>query len=398
MCCPLYIIRCDVPNFILSKSQKKVLKKMAGYLRTGIKKEDHDEKKKMTPQETKTVAGGASIDPPLEGGVVSSAKQVRPGQGPDPNKPPCRKAKEIRKERNMLKQAARKESAGQSSHETTDSATPTAKQDDRKPLEAFLSELPSTDENPAHKLTIRLVRSHPPSPEFTETLKESYQVYRKYQMAIHKDPPSKCSMENYKRFLVDSPLVPESGPPEWECGYGSYHQQYFIDGRLIMVGVVDILPHCMSSKYLYYDPEFDFLTLGTFSALNELALIRRLHCANPDLRYYCMGYYVHSCQKMRYKGQYTPSFLLCPVTNRYVPIETCRPKLDVTKYARFNEEVCPSPTVDPSSTLVLCSHNAMPYGVLRTISGEDHETETKVREYTELVGPDVSQRCLLFVS
>lgn len=50
-------------------------------------------------------------------------------------------------------------------------------------------------------------------------------------------------------------------------GYGSFHQQYILDGKIICVGVIDILPSLVSSKYLYYDPEYDFLSLGTYSAL-----------------------------------------------------------------------------------------------------------------------------------
>lgn len=36
-------------------------------------------------------------------------------------------------------------------------------------------------------------------------------------------------------------------------------------------------------------------------------------CGSPGLRYYYMGFYIHSCHKMRYKADYAPSDLLCPV-------------------------------------------------------------------------------------
>ena len=36
--------------------------------------------------------------------------------------------------------------------------------------------------------------------------KESYAVYRKYQMAIHNDTPEDCDEKGYQRFLCDSPL------------------------------------------------------------------------------------------------------------------------------------------------------------------------------------------------
>lgn len=52
-----------------------------------------------------------------------------------------------------------------------------------------------------------------------------------------------------------------------DMGYGSFHQQYWLDGRIVAVGVIDILPNCVSSVYLYYHPDFAFLSLGSYSAL-----------------------------------------------------------------------------------------------------------------------------------
>lgn len=69
----------------------------------------------------------------------------------------------------------------------------------------------------------------------------------------------------------------------------------------------------------------------------EIALVRELNLSAPDLKYYYMGFYIHNCQKMRYKGQYSPSFLACPETYEWVPIEKCRPKLDANKYSRLSE-------------------------------------------------------------
>jgi arginine-tRNA-protein transferase len=39
---------------------------------------------------------------------------------------------------------------------------------------------------------------------------ETFALYRKYQVAVHKDPPSKVSMSGYRRFLCDSPLAVSS--------------------------------------------------------------------------------------------------------------------------------------------------------------------------------------------
>lgn len=63
----------------------------------------------------------------------------------------------------------------------------------------------------------------------------------------------------------------ECSPDGPEVGYGSFHQQYWLDGRIVAVGVIDILPNCVSSVYLYYHPEFASLSLGSYSALRSAA-------------------------------------------------------------------------------------------------------------------------------
>lgn len=113
---------------------------------------------------------------------------------------------------------------------------------------------------------------------------------------------STFKFQNYKK---------DDGPLD---GYGSFHQQYWLDNRLIAVGVIDILPSCVSSVYFFYDPDFGFLSLGTYGSLKEIAFTRELQRKVPSLKYYYMGFYIHSCPKMRYKGKLNPSYLLCPET------------------------------------------------------------------------------------
>jgi arginine-tRNA-protein transferase len=144
---------------------------------------------------------------------------------------------------------------------------------------------------------------------------EEFALYQKYQTKVHKEKT--VTESSYIRFLVDTPIIfvpPKSGddavPP---CGFGSFHQQYRIDGKLVAVGVVDILPKCLSSKYLFWDPDLAFLSLGKYTALKEIDWVKTAqeHC--PSFQYYYLGYYIHSCNKMRYKAAYRPSELLCPV-------------------------------------------------------------------------------------
>lgn len=154
--------------------------------------------------------------------------------------------------------------------------------------------------------------------------------------------------------------TPENGPPG---GYGSFHEQYWLDNELIAVGVIDILPSCVSSVYFFYDPAYSFLSLGTFrlvsklshvdikffcniyivtfirSSLREIYLTRQLNKVAPDLKYYYMGFYIHTCPKMRYKARMRPSKLLCPETYGWFDIEPCLLKLDKQKYCRLNDDI-----------------------------------------------------------
>ncbi|NXX05233.1 ATE1 transferase, partial [Larus smithsonianus] len=158
-CCPQYTIRCQALHFQTSKSHKKVLKKMLKFISKGdvskvvsgeepmdshiedvvscdfaYKSESHVSQSELTPLsvdhaervenedketgETKevdqqTVESGslqicADRDMPVAGEPSHSAKTVhappKPGRkGADLSKPPCRKAKDIRKERKLQK-------------------------------------------------------------------------------------------------------------------------------------------------------------------------------------------------------------------------------------------------------------------------------------------------------
>ncbi|XP_009344730.2 LOW QUALITY PROTEIN: arginyl-tRNA--protein transferase 2 [Pyrus x bretschneideri] len=169
---------------------------------------------------------------------------------------------------------------------------------------------------------------------------EEYALYRRYQIAVHNDSPEHVTESSYKRFLVDTPLnyVPPKGdgtvPP---CGFGSFHQQYVVDGKLVAVGVIDILPRCLSSKYLFWDPDFAFLSPGKYSALQEINWVKenQAHCST--LQYYYLGYYIHSCSKMRYKAAYSPSELLCPLRYQWIPFHIARPLLDKKRYAVLSD-------------------------------------------------------------
>ncbi|KAJ0263789.1 Arginyl-tRNA--protein transferase 2 [Hirschfeldia incana] len=185
---------------------------------------------------------------------------------------------------------------------------------------------------------------------------EEYKLYKRYQLIVHNDEPDSISRKSYTRFLVDTPLIEVDGdddenvPP---CGFGSYHQQYRVDGRLIAVGVIDILPKCLSSKYLFWDPDFASLSLGNYSALQEIDWVKQNQAHCSTLEHYYLGYYIHSCNKMRYKAAYRPSELLCPLRYQWVPFEVAKPLLDKKPYSVLSDftKAFLSPAPQASETL-----------------------------------------------
>ncbi|CAG9462494.1 unnamed protein product [Pedinophyceae sp. YPF-701] len=163
---------------------------------------------------------------------------------------------------------------------------------------------------------------------------EEYQLYKRYQMAVHGDSESECGRSQYKRFLCTAPFAhvpPTADPQAPACGFGAFHQQYRVDGQLVAVGVVDVLPRCLSSKYFFWDPDLASLSLGKVGALTEIQWVRDAAAGLPrdsPLQYYYLGYYIHSCPKMKYKADYSPSELLDPFEYTWHRYDAVRPLLD----------------------------------------------------------------------
>ncbi|XP_050027670.2 arginyl-tRNA--protein transferase 1 isoform X4 [Dermacentor andersoni] len=497
-CCRQYPIKLDVAEFTLTKSQKKLLKRIHKFLATGKRNEngkpdekgdhcseamgdrvmempDFSNKKSNVQLDLETCnlkpAGedavttestgsegtmiSESMDQHLEKSPECSKEEIVPktettahvpkkGLGADPNKPKCRKARDIRRERKLLKLS----NSGKDLSIGGDKASLSSKKPKNEPksLEDFLFEpLPP---NAAHKLEVRLVWNSPDCPEFANSFDSALAVYFQYQEKIHKDSPEKLTERRYRRFLVNSPIqvrtvVSNRGSPEFEATFeaswklyecyqmrvheepasqcdresycqflvnsplqydhkgpyslGSFHQQYWLDGNLIAVGVIDILPTCLSSVYLYYNPNYSFLSLGTYASLREIAYARELHKMCPSIKDYCMGFYIHTCPKMRYKGNFSPSRLLCPETYTWHPIEKCKPLLDANKYCRFEQDPNKgdeNAVQDLDEVLILYNRTVITYKKYCRLEGNADKAE--VKEYANLIGKNCIKRLFLY--
>ena len=418
-CCPQYGMKCEALNFKLSKSQKKVLMKLRKYLETGSVKDpapppappplqgdDHKTlsskkvsvKTRKCAQETHDAASttNATSDDSSKLAEVQIRDTQHSMEEEDSSNVASQESEDAPpKSVPMCAQRGNKKKL-----QSMDVTTVLRNAQVKKTVEDFIS-LDAPMSGKKHRLEVKLVQSSPRTTEFNESFDESLALYQKYHMSVHKGKEEDCTEERFTRFLVDSSLVraPSGGAgPE----YGSYHQQYYLDGKLVMVGVIDILPRCLCSMYVYYDPAIMFLSPGVVSALYEVAYTRMLHSLIPSLEIYSMGYYVHSCQKMRYKGQYSPSFLLCPETYRWQPIEKCLPKLDRSKYARLEDEEghTQEPVEDYLHQVLLWAGNEQPiqYGSLNVMWGRNELLfDDHVKEYATLVGKCVSTRAALIL-
>ncbi|KAL1944264.1 hypothetical protein VTO73DRAFT_3449 [Trametes versicolor] len=203
---------------------------------------------------------------------------------------------------------------------------------------------------PAHQFQVTL---EPAS--YTE---EKFALYSRYQKEIHHEIWDR-EPSGFKEFLVQNPLVPQaidypSGRPDHlPVEYGAYHQLYRLDGKLIAMSVINILPTCVLSVYFMWEKKWEKFSLGKLSVLREAALAIEMHEAGVvAMRYIYMGYYVHSCRKMLYKGDYSPSYLLDPEDYTWASLDTCRPLLDKYHYACFThpERSLDTPATSPDPT------------------------------------------------
>jgi arginine-tRNA-protein transferase len=136
---------------------------------------------------------------------------------------------------------------------------------------------PAQDPKPAYELEVALEPD-----DFTD---EKYVIFENYQRLVHREPPHKISKKGFARFLCSSPLpVAAENDPR----YGSFHQCYRIDGKLVAVGVLDLLPHCVSGVYFMYHESVHQHSFGKLGALQEIALAHE-----RGYKYWYSGFYIH---------------------------------------------------------------------------------------------------------
>ncbi|OTA57252.1 arginyl-tRNA-protein transferase [Hypoxylon sp. EC38] len=180
---------------------------------------------------------------------------------------------------------------------------------------------------PSHVFTVTLE-----SDDFTE---EKFRVFENYQQVVHRESPSSISREGFRRFLCTSPLRKEklTGPEGRERQLGSFHQCYRLDGQLVAIGVLDLLPDCVSAVYFLYHESIHKFSPGKLGALREIAL-----AIEEGYRWWYPGYYIHTCPKMRYKIDFSPQQILDPETLEWIDLtQDVLKKFDDHGYLKLRE-------------------------------------------------------------
>jgi len=75
-----------------------------------------------------------------------------------------------------------------------------------------------------------------------------------------------------------------------------------LEGRLAGVSIVDVGARDTSSVYHFFEPDLAQRSIGTFSALVEIAWAR-----SRGGRYHYLGLYVQDCQHLSYKANFAPN-------------------------------------------------------------------------------------------
>jgi arginine-tRNA-protein transferase len=121
-------------------------------------------------------------------------------------------------------------------------------------------------------------------------------IYNAYHADMHLRrgwPLHPITRENYEEMYLAAP--------------GDFAREflYFDHGKLVGIGLVDVLQESSSSVYFYHDPAQRSSALGVFSILRELQFARE-----QGLRHHYLGYWIAECQSMAYKANYNPHEIL----------------------------------------------------------------------------------------
>lgn len=120
-----------------------------------------------------------------------------------------------------------------------------------------------------------------------QVTEERVALYNRYQQQWHQSDENLLDAASYDEAFVQSPVNTQ------ELIWRDH------EGRLVGVGIVDVLEQSISSVYYYWDPDYRDYQLGTLSILQEIEMTQKM-----GKGLYYMGFLIKSCSKMAYKSQF----------------------------------------------------------------------------------------------
>jgi arginyl-tRNA--protein-N-Asp/Glu arginylyltransferase len=124
------------------------------------------------------------------------------------------------------------------------------------------------------------------APQVDERRVDLFNKHRQLRQLVHDDEP--IDESSYADFLAHTCCE------TWELTY--WHA-----GHLVAVAIVDVGQSSLSAVYCYYDPEFQGVSLGTYSVLRQVAL-----CQETRRRYLYLGFFIAQSPHMAYKARFHP--------------------------------------------------------------------------------------------
>jgi arginine-tRNA-protein transferase len=123
-------------------------------------------------------------------------------------------------------------------------------------------------------------------PQIDSRRVDLFNKHRDLRQLTQSDEP--IEHESYADFLVHSCCE------TWELSY--WRQR-----RLVAVAIVDAGRTSLSAVYCYYDPDFQGVSLGTYSILRQVQL-----CRDVSRQYLYLGFFIAQSPHMSYKGRFHP--------------------------------------------------------------------------------------------
>lgn len=117
-----------------------------------------------------------------------------------------------------------------------------------------------------------------------------YRLYQNYIEQRHNNgdmyPPSREQFDSFVGELYDFSRIIE----------------FRLDDRLVMVSLCDQLTDGLSAIYTFFDPTLENRSPGTYAILWQIQ-----YCAQENLPFLYLGFWIDGCSKMNYKSRYRPN-------------------------------------------------------------------------------------------